>query len=72
KNANPLLEKIIERGELVKSLPSLDQIQKNTFNNLESLPNKYKKFENPEKYPVKVSPEIYKIINKLKRRTNGR
>ncbi|MCP2620808.1 nicotinate phosphoribosyltransferase [Candidatus Aminicenantes bacterium AC-334-E05] len=72
KNAIPLLEKIIERGELVKSLPSLDQIQKNTFNNLESLPNKYKKFENPEKYPVKVSPEIYKIINKLKRRTNGR
>ena len=74
KKGLPLLEKIIEKGKLIKPLPSLNQIRKHANENLENLPEEYKDFSNPRIYPVKVSPEINKIINKLKeeRRTNGR
>jgi nicotinate phosphoribosyltransferase len=70
----PLLEKIIEKGKLIKQLPSLNQIREYTNENLKNLPEKYKKISNPETYPVKVSWKINEIIKKLKeeRRTNGR
>ena len=58
-DAVPLHENIFVDGELVYETPALADIQQFAKNNLELLWDEYKRFLNPEKYPVDLSPKCW-------------
>ncbi len=62
---NPLLIKVMEKGELVHDLPNLEEIRKNARQNLAKLPAKYKKLRRAPHYPVETSPLLKKMIKDL-------
>lgn len=61
----PLLVKVMEKGETVYDLPSLEEIRKRTLENLSKLPMKYKKLKDAPHYPVVLSLGLKKMINEL-------
>ncbi|MEM2081835.1 MAG: nicotinate phosphoribosyltransferase [Candidatus Bathyarchaeia archaeon] len=63
----PLLVKVMEKGEIVYDLPSLEKIRETAAENLAWLPVKYKKLTNAPMYPVELSRELEKLIRRLKR-----
>ena len=74
--AEPLLERIFSRGELVYSLPALEQIRERVQRQLDGLDESHKRFENPHIYPVGLSPSLNRMrdemINRERERlTNG-
>jgi len=60
-----LLNKVMEKGELVYNLPSLEEIRKRTLENLSNLPEKYKRLTDAPRYPVVLSPGLKKMLNEL-------
>ncbi len=60
-NGKPQLIKVMENREIVYKSPSLDLIRKNTQENLARLAEKYKRINNPAKYPVQISPGLKKL-----------
>ena len=64
----PLLVKVMEKGEIVYDLPSLEEIRATAAENVARLPEKYKKLTNAPMYPVELSQELELLIQKLKRR----
>lgn len=63
----PLLVKVMEKGEVIYDLPSLDEIRATAAENLLRLPEKYKKLTDAPMYPVELSQELEALIRKLKR-----
>ena len=64
----PLLMKVMEKGEITYNLPALDEIRAAAEKNLTKLPAKYKQLTNPPEYPVDLSPALESLIRKLKRK----
>jgi nicotinate phosphoribosyltransferase len=64
----PLLGKVMENGEIIHSLPSLDEIRATASENLSRLPEKYKKLTNAPPYPVDLSQGLKNLIRKTKRK----
>ncbi|MCH8075030.1 MAG: nicotinate phosphoribosyltransferase [SAR324 cluster bacterium] len=54
----PLLERYLENGTLVRKSPSLDEIRDRAARQLELLDASHKRFENPHIYPVGLSPRL--------------
>jgi nicotinate phosphoribosyltransferase len=65
-DGEPLLVKVMEKGELTYDFPSLSEIRVAAAENLSRLPEKYKKLTNAPAYPVELSQELEKLIRKLK------
>jgi nicotinate phosphoribosyltransferase len=65
---DPLLIKVMENGELIYGLPSLEKIRTAASENLASLPEKYKALTGALEYPVELSPKLETLIRKLRRR----
>ena len=63
--AHPLLVKIMEKGELIYDIPSLDEIRKYHLGQVSKLPEKYKSLENSVEYPVELSPGLEALTEKL-------
>ncbi|MCX6711003.1 MAG: hypothetical protein NTZ02_02835, partial [Candidatus Woesearchaeota archaeon] len=63
--AHPLLMKIMEKGELIYDMPSLDEIRKYHLEQISKLPEKYKSLENSVEYPVELSPGLEVLTEKL-------
>ena len=61
----PLLIKVMEKGEMVYQLPGLDSIRERALRNLSDLPDKYKKLEKPLQYSVSKSPALKELIKEL-------
>ena len=61
----PLLVKVVEKGELIYNLPMLEAIRENALENLSKLPDRYKRLHKTSSYPVETSPLLKKMINKL-------
>jgi len=61
----PLLVKVMEKGEMIYDLPSLEEIRVTAAKNLALLPEKYKKVMNASEYTVEISQELEKLIAKL-------
>ena len=61
----PLLQKVIEKGNMLDNHPSLEEIRKTALDNLSKLPNRYKRLRNAPKYPVILSPELKRIRSTL-------
>jgi len=60
-----LLVPVIADGKLVYDFPSLKQIKEYTEKELSSLPDKYKRLEDFEEFPVKIGGDILEAKNKL-------
>jgi nicotinate phosphoribosyltransferase len=66
--AEPLLVKVMEKGEIIYDLPSLDEIRATAAENLSKLPEKYKKLTGAPTYPVELSQDLEVLIRKLKKK----
>lgn len=64
-----LLVPIFEKGKLVYSTPSVQQVRKNTLQNLSQLDAAYKRFQNPHTYHVSLSSHLFKAKQRLLRLT---
>jgi nicotinate phosphoribosyltransferase len=64
----PLLVKVMEKGELIYDLPSLDEIRAAAAENLSKLPAKYKELTGAPAYPVKLSQDLEKLIKNLEQK----
>jgi nicotinate phosphoribosyltransferase len=67
-NGEPLLVKVMEKGEITYDLPSLDEIRANAAENLSKLPEKYKTLTAAPEYPVDLSRNLEKLIRELKKK----
>ena len=66
--AEPLLIKVMEKGEIIYDLPSLDEIRAAAAENLSKLSTQYKKLTNAPAYPVELSPDLEMLIKNLKKK----
>ncbi len=66
-NGEPLLRKVMEKGEIVIDLPSLEEIRRVAVDNLSKLPEKYKKPTNAQVYTVDLSRELKSLIKTLEK-----
>ncbi len=57
--ARNLHEKVIDQGEIVYSLPTVDEIQRYAKESLDLLWDEYKRSLNPEEYPVDLSQKCW-------------
>jgi len=64
----PLLVKVMEKGEIIYDFPSLDEIRATAAENLSKLPEKYKKLTGVPTYPVELSQDLETLIRKLKKK----
>lgn len=60
-----LQQPIFQAGELVYELPSLSEIQRYCIQELETLWDEVKRFENPHTYYVDLSQKLWEIKNRL-------
>ena len=65
-DGEPLLAKVMEKGELTYDFPSLDEVRATAAGNLSRLPEKYKKVIGAPAYPVELSHNLEQLIRKLK------
>ncbi len=61
----PLQEKIFENGKLIYTTPSLREIAQYTNMQLNTLWEEVKRIENPHKYFVDISQELWELKNKM-------
>jgi nicotinate phosphoribosyltransferase len=64
----PLLVKVMEKGEIIYALPSLDEIRATAAESLSKLPEKYQKLTGAPTYPVELSQDLEILIRKLKKK----
>jgi nicotinate phosphoribosyltransferase len=61
----PLLVKVMEKGEITRELPRLEQIRENASQNLAELPEKYKLLKGAPHYPVVCSPNLKRLLKNV-------
>lgn len=64
----PLLKKVMEKGEIKIDLPSLEQIRATAAENLSKLPAKYKKLTHSKAYNVELSQNLKNLIKTLEKK----
>ena len=57
----------VKKGQVVYQYPSLMEIQNQVKTNLSFLPEKYQAIDNAPFYPVKISPSLKKLAQKITR-----
>ncbi len=63
-----LLVPIIEKGKLIYPLPALEDIRSGFLENFARLDDRFKRFHEPETYPVRYSRKLQNLFNQLKAR----
>lgn len=63
--ARPLLVPIFKQGECVYDEPSLNEIREYCSEQIDTLWDEVKRFENPHKYYVDLSKELWRVRNRL-------
>jgi nicotinate phosphoribosyltransferase len=64
-DGEPLLIKVVEKGEIVYDLPSLEGIRKRALENLSKIPPKYRKLKSAPRYPVRLSVGLKRLTTDL-------
>ncbi len=64
-NCEALLVPIMKKGKPVYDFPEMQEIRANALEKLEKLPEKYKKLNGSEKYPVELSRGLKNTIDEL-------
>jgi nicotinate phosphoribosyltransferase len=67
-DGEPLLIKVMEKGELIYDLPSLEEIRKRASDNVSRLSEKYKKLKDAPCYPVELSRGLRRLMGELTER----
>ena len=62
-----LMEPVFQRGELIYETPALNMIREQALKNLEGLDAAYKRFHNPHRYHVSLSPTLFAAKQRLLR-----
>ncbi len=62
---SPLMAGVMENGKRVNSKKSLEEIAAFTQNQLQKLPNEYKRFDNPHIYKVGLSESLHRLRTQL-------
>ena len=65
-NSEPLLIPVIRKGNLITSLPKLDEIRDFYLENIRKLPESYKNLEQKESFKLKVSEKLEQLTQNLK------
>jgi len=65
-NGEPLMVKVMKKGEVTYDFPSLSEIRATVAENVSRLPEKYKKVTGAPAYPVELSQELKQLIRNLK------
>ena len=63
--AHPLLVQLFDKGECVYQLPSLESIRIHCAEQLDTLWDEVKRFENPHHYYVDLSQKLWDLKEKL-------
>lgn len=63
-----MLKKVMTKGRLTKKLPNLDTLRKYASQQISTLPDSLKEINKKYEYPVRVSKEIIKIMNQLRKK----
>ncbi|MGI6642910.1 MAG: nicotinate phosphoribosyltransferase [Bacillota bacterium] len=69
--AKELLQEVVSEGILVTELPTLDEIRAYCLAQIDLLWDEVKRFENPHKYWVDLSPRLWNLRNKLIQEHSG-
>ena len=64
-SAEPLLQPVLYGGNLCRPLPTLAEVRSYAAERFASLPDVYKRFENPHIYPVGISAELRELRDRL-------
>jgi nicotinate phosphoribosyltransferase len=62
-----LMVPIFQRGEIIYETPALNMIREQALKNLEALDAAYKRFHNPHRYHVSLSPTLFATKQRLLR-----
>jgi nicotinate phosphoribosyltransferase len=68
KFGTPLLKKVMTKGKLTYKLPNLDSIKNHVDKQLTQLPNRLKVVDKKNRYPVKISPRLEKMMSALRKK----
>ncbi|MBQ8391400.1 MAG: nicotinate phosphoribosyltransferase [Clostridia bacterium] len=63
--ARKLLKQVFKNGEQVAELPKLSEIRKYCAEQVETIWDEVKRFENPHSYYVDLSPKLWQVKNEL-------
>ena len=63
--ARSILEPIFARGELVYKVPNIEEVRSYCADQMSHLWEEVKRFENPHRYYVDLSPKLWKIKNDM-------
>lgn len=63
--ARPLLVPIYQQGKLVYELPTLEEIRSHCLASVEGLWDEVKRFENPHRYYVDLSPKLWELKQRM-------
>ena len=69
--ARPILKKIFEDGKQVYDLPRIDEIKQYTKEQIDTLWDEVKRFENPHNYDVDLSQDLYDLKIGMLNEING-
>ena len=61
----PLLTQILDSGKLVYEFPSIQQIRDTKEKDLSNLDSGVKRFINPHRYHVSLSPKLFELKKRL-------
>jgi len=61
----PMLKQIFKNGELIYKLPDIKEIREYCANEIESLWDEFKRFDNPHIYKVDLSKDLWELKNNL-------
>ena len=67
-SAETLLEPVMENGKLVAPLPSLEQVRERAAANIARLPERYRRLEGSDAYPVRKSEALQNLLESLRSR----
>ncbi len=65
RNSFPLLHKVMENGEIIGNIPSLQNLQKRFYENLSRFPPEVKSIHTQAHYPVELAPELQRLCRTL-------
>ncbi len=66
-DGTPLLEKVMENGEICTDLPSLEKIREKAIENVSKLPENLLKIGNEELYIPEISEKMQELVEELKK-----
>jgi nicotinate phosphoribosyltransferase len=66
--SEPLLESVMERGNVIRELPRLERIQVRAAENLARLPEQYRRLETRLSYPVEKSQALRDLLEAVRAR----